>query len=429
MKTLRISSFLALCVFATVGCAASKPKSARVAPLKPSPVVKVPSRVLIADNQQFLALMGTTDNKGKFKNTYQNWFRVKAAATDLVFPLVQSYSSWNEGEDQKEFSNSATFRAAVSLNKGAWTPLTWNGASSKECALRDVIWNDPLKLAVKPGDILYFRTEITVPAGGKWGLGPQARGDSADPDPNWVGGGTNSADDVLLSDKADFRPQSGLFTNTAQGVFGHVVGQSTAHPTVILGDSISPYVLTAADKVGNDAPLLYFGQPAETAARFWHAGYARQKLLGGEDTMLYQYAVNDLRSRGSFADLQSDALNTWKAFKNAGGKHLIVFTATPLSRSTDGWKTVANQTPDFEPDVRTQWNDFLRALSTKQTGLQVTVVDTAKLLETAPNSSIWNLTPEGAPATDDGCHPNGAGYAWIERGLGEEIRAAIRNTP
>ena len=57
-------------------------------------------RPLIADNQQFLALAGTTDNKGLCRNTYQNWFKVKVAATGLLFPLSQTYSSWNDSEKQ-----------------------------------------------------------------------------------------------------------------------------------------------------------------------------------------------------------------------------------------------------------------------------------------------------------------------------------------
>lgn len=148
-------------------------------------------RPLIADNQQFLALMGTTDNKGLCRNTYQNWFKVKVAATGLLFPLAQTYSSWNDSEKQTEFANPATYRAAVSLNKGRWTQLAWGGAKSKECALGEIILNDPVEISVKPGDTIYMRTEIQVPRGGKWGLGIQAR--SADEDPNWTEGGVNSA--------------------------------------------------------------------------------------------------------------------------------------------------------------------------------------------------------------------------------------------
>ena len=384
-------------------------------------------RVLIADNQQFLALNGTTDNKGLFKNTYQNVFRPKVAATNLVFPLAQAYSSWNDSENQKEFDNPATYRAAVSVNKGAWAQLTWNGEQQKICQMREVIFNDPLKVEVKPGDLIYLRTEISVPAGGKWSLGPQARGESFDADPNWTGGGTNSADDVLLSAKGDFSPLYGLFLHTSQGVFGEPTTKAEVHPAVILGDSISPYVLSAAEKIGNAAPLMYFGQPGETGAHFWNAGSARQKLLGGMEVMMYQYGVNDLRGKQPFADMKSDAMNTWKAFKDAGGTRLVVFTSTPLSRSTDKWQTVENQTPDYEPAVRAQWNDFLRGLDERQAGLEVTLIDTTALLETAPNSSLWRLTPEGAPTTDDGVHPNGAGYVWIEKELGEKIRNAVLN--
>lgn len=385
----------------------------------------VPEGVIqIADNQQFIALNGTTDNKGLGRNTYQNWFRIKVPATGLQFPFVQTYSSWNDSEAQKEFDNPATYRAVFSLNRGPWTQLTWKGEKTGTAKMREVIWNDPLPVTVKPGDIVVLRTEISVPPGGKWGLGPQARGEGG-PDPNWQSGGTNIGDDVLFSDHADFRPQSGLYTHTAQGVFGKPVGQPDVHPALILGDSISPYVMNAADRIGNAAPLMYFGQPAETAARFWKAGAGRQQLLGGHEVMLYQYGVNDLRNRCQFEELKTAAQGTWEAFKKAGGVRLVLFTATPLSSSTDHWQTVENQKADFVPLVRAQWNDFVRAQNNKTTGLQVVVIDTAALLETAPNSSIWKLTPDGKPSTDDGCHPNGAGYGWIEKELGETIRQAV----
>jgi len=250
--------------------------SACAKPRAVQPAVQIIDRPLIADNQQFLALNGTTDNKGLFKNTYQNWFRVKVPAKDLVFPFAQAYSSWNDSEAQKEFDNSATYRAAVSLNRGPWTQLTWKGQKQKTCAMREVILNDPLPISVKTGDTLIVRTEITVPPGGKWGTGIQAR--AGDADPNWTEGGTNSADDVLLSDKADFRPQGGLFTHSCHGIFGTPVGNPKFTTITLLGDSISPYVGTAVTALGDAAPLMNFGQPAETLGRFWSAGQARQKI-------------------------------------------------------------------------------------------------------------------------------------------------------
>lgn len=378
---------------------------------------------LIADNQQFLALNGTTNNGGKNRNTYQNMFRIKVAATGLVFPLTQSYSSWNESEAQKEFSNATTYRAAVSCNRGPWMPLRWKGLPRVECAFQEVVRNDPLMLAVKPGDTLYLRTEITVPAGGRWGLGAQARGSG--PEPNWTEGATNSDADVLLSNEADFRPQAGLYTHTAQGVFGTPIGGQPFHSALILGDSISPYVLTAALATGDSVPVAYFGQPAESAARFWNAGAGRHKLLGGCEVLLYQYGVNDLRGHTTFEALRDAARQTWQAFKAAGGKRLVIFTATPLARSTDHFATLAGQTPDFVPEVRAQWNDYLRELRQTDIGLEITVIDTAALFEAKPNDSLWRPLDSGGATTDDGCHPNAAGYARIEKMLGPAIRAAI----
>ena len=381
------------------------------------------SQPLIADNPRFLALYGTTNDDGKFKETYQNVFHVKVPATNLLFPFAQSYSDWNLSENEKDFSNPATYRAAISVNRGPWTQLTWGGAKSKLCPFHEVIVNDPVPVTVKAGDAIYVRTEITVPPGGKWGLGPQATG--GDPKAQWSEGGTKSADDVLLSDQANFFPDVGKFTHTAQGVFGTPVGAPDFAPAIILGDSVSPYVLGAAAKIGNQAPLAYFGQPNESADRFWNAGYARQRLLGGYEVMLYQYGVNDLRTGVPFATMKTDAQNIWAAFRAAGGKHLIVFTLTPLSSSTDHWVTEKGQTPGFEPAARTQYNDFVRGLTDRDVGMKLTVIDTAALFESTRNNSLWKPTADGKAMTDDGCHPNDQGYRCIELGIGDKTRAAI----
>lgn len=380
-------------------------------------------RPLIADNQQFLALNGTTDNKGLCRNTYQNSFKVKVAATGLLFPLSQTYSSWNDSEKQTDFANPATYRAAVSINKGSWRPLTWNGAMSKECRLNEIILNDPLEVAVKPGDMLYVRTEIRVPQGGKWGLGIQAR--SGDENPNWTEGGVNTAEEVLLSDKADFRPQAGLFTHSAHGVFGKPLEKLPFHPAAIVGDSISGYVQNTVGAIGNRVPVFNVCQPAESAERVWKAGQVRRKFFAGCDTLLFQDGVNDLRSRRSFEQLRSDATNLWEAFRLTGGKHLIVFTLTPLSRSTDKWATEAGQTPDFDPLERQKWNAYLRTVTDRVVKMKLTLIDTAALVESSSKAGVWKTLPSGSPATDDGVHPNAAGHAYLEKDLGPKIQVAV----
>jgi len=378
-------------------------------------------RPLIADNQQFGYAIGTSDNKGLGKNTYQFSYLVKVAATGLVFPHSQTYSSWNASENQQEVTNAATYRAAISINKGPWVLLTWDGVTSKTCACHALILNDPVMRAVKPGDRVYLRTEITVPAGGKWGMNLQARdGD----DKNWTQGATNTADDVLTSNNADFSPQIGLFIHSALGLFGTPTEKTVIHPTVVVGDSIAGYVLDAAATVGNSAPIANLAMAGESTRRFWTAGSIRQALFAGCDTMVFQDGVNDLREGATFAQLQSAANKVWEAFRVAGGKHLIVCTATPLSCSTDKWATEAGQTADFDPAQRQRWNDYLRLLSEKDLHLTVTVIDAAAVFESTPNNSLWKPLPKGA-SSDDGVHPNATGGAALAEGVGPAIKKAI----
>lgn len=393
-------------------------------PAAHSPAAPI-DRPAIADNQQFGYACGATDNKGLCKNTYQFSYHVKVAATGLIFPLSQTYSSWSASENQTEFTNPATYRAAISINKGVWTQLTWGGAKTKECAFHEMIVNDPVMSAVKPGDTVYVRTEITVPPGGKWGYNLQAREGG---DKNWSQGGTNTTDDVLLSDTADFSPQMGIYIHSALGMFGTPATTTGLHPSALVGDSIAGYVFDPALAVGNSAPIINLAMSGESAGRFLAAGKIRQTLFGGCDTLLFQDGVNDMREGKTFAQLKDSATTIWDAFRRAGGKHLIVFTITPLSTSTDKWATETGQTAAFAPDQRKLWNDYVRHLTAKDVKMSVTVIDTAAIFESAPNNSLWKPAPKGA-STDDGIHPNAVGGAYLAEHVNQQIKDAIAAGP
>lgn len=385
-----------------------------------TPVKPGIDRPIIADNQQFNGY-GITDNKGLCKNTYQFSYKVKVAATGLILPHSQTYPSYKDSEKQEEFTNPATYRAAISINKGPWIQLTWGEAKVKECAFREMIINDPVMTQVKPGDAVYLRSEITVPKGGKWGMTMQARNDVEN---NWIQGATNTAEDVLLSDKADFSPQKGLFIHSALGLFGKPVDATIFHSTVLIGDSIAGYIYNQAASIGNQVPIANLAMAGESAQRFNSAGSIRQALFAGCDTMLFQDGVNDMREGKTFEELKSAASSIWEKFRVSGGKHLIVFTITPLSKSTDKWATDAGQTPDFSPAERQKWNDYLRNLSEKDVNMAVTVIDSAAVFESTPNNSLWKPLPKGA-SSNDGVHPNGVGVSYLVEHVGPMIKKAI----
>ena len=108
--------------------------------------------------------------------------------------------------------------------------------------------------------------------------------------------------------------------------------------------------------IGNRVPVFNVCQAAESTERVWTAGQVRRRFFAGCGTLLFQDGVNDLRNRRTFEQLRSDATSIWEAFRLQGGMRLIVFTLTPLSRSTDKFATESGQTPDFIPEERRKWN-------------------------------------------------------------------------
>lgn len=79
---------------------------------------------------------------------------------------------------------------------------------------------------------------------------------------------------------------------------------------------------------------------------------------------------------------------------------------TLLPVSTGAWTSSGAQTTSVNNMVRTQTNDWIRALG--DAGEIDLCIEAADLLETSRNSGIW-ISPAGVAQTGDGIHPNLAG--------------------
>lgn len=83
-------------------------------------------------------------------------------------------------------------------------------------------------------------------------------------------------------------------------------------------------------------------------------------MLSGSEYAVFHYS-NDIFNGRSLAQVQSDHISAVDMTKRMGFKTLVS-TALPRTTSTDGWRTVANQTISNVPRdlVRQQFNDWLR---------------------------------------------------------------------
>lgn len=151
---------------------------------------------------------------------------------------------------------------------------------------------------------------------------------------------------------------------------------------------------------------------------------------------IVEYGTNDLgqpyaggatpNAAATLATYKARLLNLWGLFSNSGLKTYQT-TLTPGSTSTDGYATLANQTPQTYNPIRVLANDWFRdgapltgsvpadTGSTDPTVVRVGqpghplkgIVEVADSVESSRNSGKW----KSPNYTDDGSHPTATGTA------------------
>ncbi|QWY83444.1 SGNH hydrolase-type protein [Rhizobium phage RHph_X3_9] len=127
----------------------------------------------------------------------------------------------------------------------------------------------------------------------------------------------------------------------------------------------------------------------------------------GFTDFIMEYGVNDLRLGRTETQILQDR-NTIKSETNINMKRIWYTTVTPRSDSTDGYATVANQTPKTDGNM-SQLTSLNTTIRTKPDGIYG-VIDTADAAMSARDSNVHKAPPAG---TSDGTHFNTARCALI----------------
>lgn len=309
--------------------------------------------------------------------------------------------------------------ATVQVNAGPIVAVTWNSGSST--AAFTAMWarktSDPAAVTVEPGDTITVRARYT--GDGSWMNAPTRTG---------VGNG-NVAGDYLTGEW----PASGV-TAGAPGplmILGDVVADAP-QSWLQSGDSIVTmgFLNTALDgrawvNLSRFGEQLSGIQGASGVARYgtlpW--SYVTRAIVeyGANDLGLYYPLTGSNTAASVLAAYLDNALNHWRRLSNSGIR-VWQTTITPMSNSTDGFVTTANQTPKGQEEVRVPANTWFRdgaplvgsipaaagttdptAVRAGQTGHPLKgVIEVADAVESARNSGKWK-----APGyTSDGVHPD-----------------------
>ena len=155
-------------------------------------------------------------------------------------------------------------------------------------------------------------------------------------------------------------------------------------------------------------PYMTMARGSSTALGWAARNYTRIDMIlkSGCSSVVDGYGTVDLSS--GLATMQAEAIVRWRQMKSAG-KSVYPVTLMPITTSTDGWATTANQSIEAYESIRTGYNDWLRA------NLATLPIDgyfeTANAVETAQDSGLWKVNGTAYAYTIDGVHPVSTGIS------------------
>jgi hypothetical protein len=363
----------------------------------------VTNSILVANRCQTPGLLfNAIDQVGVYREHYAS---PEGAITNLVFTDVNWY--FNAAMAVTTSANSITFRKYVEYPAGVFTPVLYSGGTSATMGVLGQVTSDVL-------------ASVTIPAGAKWwehtinitGSTVQypaielpaqsATLGLTDGKYNFTGTPTRGAADASVSHFG-----SAVITGT-------VSGTSSASAFGIMGDSIawgqgditsvgpkggSGYLSRALD---NKWPWFKVAVGGTTAVQMaTNSGNAQWNSLLAKILVtdwINEYGGGDLRVGSSVAATETAFQTLYGMF---GSARTGQTTVLPRTDSTDGYATVANQTPKTDGN----WANEVTLNTDIRAGLPNVdyVLESSDRVSSAHNSRVWIAPPV---PNIDGVHPN-----------------------
>jgi hypothetical protein len=308
----------------------------------------------------------------------------------------------------------AVITASVEYPAGIFTQITFGGVAQGIILDKDVLFSDFVNIAIpintifwirlfyqNAGGVVFYSTQNNAIYGDLLNFGTGALVDQ-------TMGGAITNHPLLCS----YGPLAIIGPTTRASVF--VIGNSIAAtfnvPETIarLGDTglVMPSVCNQMASLNMSAPSAY-ANPSVANYLFRAAMPVTRRMVGSYYShVICQLGINDASSF-STDQLATDLRAIYAMFPPE--IKIYQTTITPYTSSTDGWVTLANQTINVGQATRTGVNELIRA---GQFDRLSGYFETADVLESSRNSGKFTVHSP-PPVTDDGVHPNAAGYALV----------------
>jgi lysophospholipase L1-like esterase len=299
---------------------------------------------------------GTTTVGGASNDSHQS--RFKHVMTKDIVGLVLVYINW---QNETAGANQIIVSAGLESPASTFLPVTFHGAATATLDPDGYVLSDVIPVDLLTGDIVFSRTRVTFTASG---TAPEIRTTiSTDGEGSETGVG-------LASKLTSGTITAGItFAYGPAMVLGVTKNGTTAHSVAILGDSIAngqtdyafdkSYVSRALEAAGVGYVSTATNGEAATTYAAVATSRRRRLLTGGLDTVYLAYGTNDVISAATLSTLQTRMLAIATFHANRAAR-VFIPTLLPLTDSTDGFITLANQTPRAVNTVRVNFNNWLR---------------------------------------------------------------------
>jgi hypothetical protein len=313
-----------------------------------------------------------------------------------------------------------------------YVPVTFGGAPTVVIKPGGIVWSDPIALDLPVGSTFYSRTNVSVATtANRWPIGwatLTADGEGVITGVDYAdGSGTVTANNTFCYSPLSIRGRTSCLTKAVAGIGDSIMSGS--------GDSNTKgWWFRSFTDVVPEQRISYASEQATAFNRPDRRGL-RLPLLDGCTHLICANGVNDVKAPQTVATIKAELISNWRYGMRRGMK-VWQTTVTPVTTSTDGWVTTANQTVTANEANRTAVNDWLRdgapldsvtfaaqaigsvsselpsyvrtrdgsTVRAGAAGHPLTgVLEFADAVETSRNSGIWK-----AGYTSDGTHPLGA---------------------
>lgn len=351
-------------------------------------------------------------SSNSFGNQYLS--RTAHVATDNIAVVRFAFGNYNVfGPPEGNLGTSATETYSIEYPVGTFLRLTVSGASPTAIPAGGIVFTDLASIAIPSGATFFV-----------WRYGSNSGGVQFCQAKNTFLGdkcqiGASVADGTLTGIITDNSPSNAVLPPCA------ILATKTTPSVVIVGDSIGWGSFDTEDtsssatgyngKIGvvarslGNIPFINLSMPGVSALNWATSSPSNRQMIQKGSHLITQVAQNDIGISGqSSAQLIASIQTIWGLARS--GQKLLQATVTPSDGSTDGWLTLANQTPN-QAATRLTFNTAVRSGLSGAT----TLMDVAGVLENG-SSGKWVVSPSPPYTGSDGqgIHPTPAGYALVQ---------------